>query len=114
MIESRLKTWELIFVKWQLTVILSIQTTPLKKQYEEMHKIGVNINQIAKKSKQYRNLYSERNAGIERDGKEFLAYLKIFPIKSNRQKALAILRIQKTDEKLLVSSFWLFPEASES
>ena len=25
-IHQRLKTWELIFVKWQLTVILSIQT----------------------------------------------------------------------------------------
>ena len=29
--------------------IVNTDTTPLKKQYEEMHKIGVNINQIAKK-----------------------------------------------------------------
>ena len=31
--------------------IVNTDTTPLKKQYEEMHKIGVNINQIAKKVK---------------------------------------------------------------
>lgn len=29
--------------------IINTDTTPLKQQYEEMHKIGVNINQIAKK-----------------------------------------------------------------
>ena len=29
--------------------IVNTDTTPLKKQYKEMHKIGVNINQIAKK-----------------------------------------------------------------
>lgn len=29
--------------------IVNTDTTPLKKQYEEMHKIGVNINQIAKR-----------------------------------------------------------------
>lgn len=29
--------------------IINIDTTPMKKQYEELHRIGVNINQIAKK-----------------------------------------------------------------
>lgn len=29
--------------------IINVDTTHLKKQYEEMHRIGVNINQIAKK-----------------------------------------------------------------
>ena len=28
--------------------IVNTDTTPLKKQYEEIHKIGVNINQLAK------------------------------------------------------------------
>ncbi len=51
--------------------IVNTDTTPMKKQYEEMHKIGVNINQIA---------VSGRNAKIERDGERIMAYLKIFPI----------------------------------
>ena len=29
--------------------IINVATTPMKKQYEEIHRIGVNINQIAKK-----------------------------------------------------------------
>ena len=29
--------------------IINTDTTPIKQVYEEMHKIGVNINQIAKK-----------------------------------------------------------------
>ena len=37
--------------------IVNTDTTPLKKQYEEMHKIGVNINQIAKKVNTTGDLY---------------------------------------------------------
>jgi hypothetical protein len=29
--------------------IIDVDTAPMKEVYEEMHKIGVNINQIAKK-----------------------------------------------------------------
>ena len=35
--------------------IVNTDTTPLKKQYEEMHKIGVNINQSPKKCKELLN-----------------------------------------------------------
>ncbi|MCH4278927.1 MobC family plasmid mobilization relaxosome protein [Mediterraneibacter sp. NSJ-151] len=37
----------------------SNDTPPLKKQYEEIHKIGVNINQIAKKVNTTGDLYPE-------------------------------------------------------
>ena len=33
-----------------------LKPAPLKKQYEEMHKIGVNINQITKKGNFHSNL----------------------------------------------------------
>lgn len=39
--------------------IVNTDTTPLKKQFEEMHKIGVNINQIAKKVNTTDDLYPE-------------------------------------------------------
>lgn len=39
--------------------IVNTDTTPLKKQFEEMHKIGVNINQIAKKVNTTGDLYPE-------------------------------------------------------
>ena len=39
--------------------IINTDTTPLKKQFEEMHKIGVNINQIAKKVNTTGDLYPE-------------------------------------------------------
>ena len=52
-----------------------------------MQKDGVNINQIAKESKQHRRSVSGRNARIERDGERIMAYLKIFP-KATDKKAL--------------------------
>lgn len=39
--------------------IVNTDTTPLKKQFKEMHKIGVNINQIAKKVNTTGDLYPE-------------------------------------------------------
>lgn len=39
--------------------IVNTDTTPLKKQFEEMHKIVVNINQIAKKVNTTGDLYPE-------------------------------------------------------
>ena len=39
--------------------IVNTDTTPLKNQFEEMHKIGVNINQIAKKVNTTGDLYPE-------------------------------------------------------
>lgn len=39
--------------------IINTDTTPIKQVYAEMHKIGVNINQIAKKVNATGDLYSE-------------------------------------------------------
>ena len=50
MIESKTKNMGAYLRKMAIDgYIVNTDTTPLKKQYEEMHKIGVNINQIAKK-----------------------------------------------------------------
>ena len=49
MIESKTKNMGAYLRKMAIDgYIVNTDTTPLKKQYEEMHKIGVNINQIAK------------------------------------------------------------------
>ena len=81
MIESKTKNMGAYLRKMAIDgYIVNTDTTPLKKQYEEMHKIGVNINQIAK-GKYHRRSISGRNARIERDGERIMAYLKIFPLK---------------------------------
>ena len=50
MIESTTKNMGAYLRKMAIDgYIVNTDTTPLKKHYEEMHKIGVNINQIAKK-----------------------------------------------------------------
>ena len=50
MIESKTKNMGAYLRKMAIDgYIVTTDSTPLKKQYEEMHKIGVNINQIAKK-----------------------------------------------------------------
>ena len=47
MIESKTKNMGAYLRKMAIDgYIVNTDTTPLKKQYEEMHKIGVNINQI--------------------------------------------------------------------
>ena len=49
MIESKTKNMGAYLRKMAIDgYIVNTDTTPLKKQYEEMHKIGININQIAK------------------------------------------------------------------
>jgi len=48
MIESKTKNMGAYLRKMAIDgYIVHTDTTPLKKQYEEMHKIGVNINKIA-------------------------------------------------------------------
>ena len=50
MIEAKTKNMVAYLRKMAIDAyIVNTDTTPLKKQYKEMHKIGVNINQIAKK-----------------------------------------------------------------
>ena len=47
MIESKTKNMGAYLRKMAIDgYIVNTDTTPLKKQYEEMHKIGVNINQM--------------------------------------------------------------------
>ena len=61
MIESKTKNMGAYLRKMAIDgYIVNTDTTPLKKQYEEMHKIGVNINQIAKKVRS-----EERRVGKE-------------------------------------------------
>ena len=50
--------------------IVNTDTTPLKKQYEEMHKIGININQIAKKVNTTGDLYPEEMQELKEMVKE--------------------------------------------
>ena len=58
MIESKTKNMGAYLRKMAINgYIVNTDTTPLKKQYEEMHKIGVNINQIAKKVNSTGDLY---------------------------------------------------------
>ena len=60
MIESKTKNMGAYLRKMAIDgYIVNTDTTPLKKQYEEMHKIGVNINQIAKKVNSTGDLYPE-------------------------------------------------------
>lgn len=54
MIESKTKNMGAYLRKMAIDgYIVDTDTTPLKKQYEKMHKIGVNINQIAKKIRHF-------------------------------------------------------------
>ena len=61
--------------------IVNTDTTPLKKQYEEMHKIGVNINQITKKVNSTGDLYSEEMQELKEMVKKFLRILRSSPLK---------------------------------
>ena len=80
MIESKTKTWELICEKWTIDgYIVNTDTTPLKKQYEEMHKIGVNINQIAKKVNITGDLYPEEMQELKEMVKELWRILRSLP-----------------------------------
>ena len=115
MIESKTKNMGAYLRKMAIDgYIVNTDTTPLKKQYEEMHKIGVNINQIAKKVNTTGDLYPEEMQELKEMVKELWRILKIFPIKVTDKKALDyITNPDKTDEKLLVSSFGCSPETAD-
>ena len=61
--------------------IVNTDTTPLKKQYEEMHKIGININQIAKKVNTTGDLYPEEMQELKEMVKELWHILRSSPLK---------------------------------
>ena len=61
--------------------IINTDTAPIKQVYEEMHKIGVNINQIAKKVNTTGDLYSYEMEELKRMVNELWRILKSSPLK---------------------------------
>lgn len=61
--------------------IINTDTTPIKKVYEEMHKIGININQIAKKVNTTGDVYFEDMKEIKRMVNEIWHILRSSPLK---------------------------------
>lgn len=95
-------------------IIVNTDTTYLEKQFFEMHKIGVNVNQLARHCQCYRFRYTGRNERIEGNDKRNMAYIKIFGIKSTVKKAVDyITNPAKTDEQNLVSSYGCSPETAD-
>ena len=82
MIESKTKNMGAYLRKMAIDgYIVNTDTTPLKKQYEEMHKIGVNINQIAKKVNSTGDLYPEEKQELKEMVKELWRILKSSPLR---------------------------------
>ena len=82
MIESKTKNMGAYLRKMAIDgYIVNTDTTPLKKQYEEMHKIGVNINQIAKKVNSTGDLYPKKMQELKEMVKELWHILRSSPLK---------------------------------
>ena len=82
MIEAKTKNMGAYLRKMAIDgYIVNTDTTPLKKQYEEMHKIGVNINQIAKKVNTTGDLYPEEMQELKEMVKEIWRILRSSPLK---------------------------------
>ena len=62
-------------------MIVNTDTTYLKAMYQEMHKIGVNINQIAKKVNTTGDLYPEEMQELKEMVKELWRILKSSPLR---------------------------------
>ena len=95
MIESKTKNMGAYLRKMAIDgYIVNTDTTPLKKQYEEMHKIGVNINQIAKKVNTTGDLYPEETKELKEMVKELWHILRSSPLKKQTRKLWTTLLIQ--------------------
>ena len=82
MIEAKTKNMGAYLRKMAIDgYIVNTDTTPLKKQYEEMHKIGVNINQIAKKVNSTGDLYPEEKQELKEMVKELWRILRSSQLK---------------------------------
>ena len=82
MIESKTKNMGDFLVKLEIDgYIVNTDSTPLKKQYEEMHKISVNINQIAKKVNSTGDLYPEEMQELKEMVKELWRILRSSQLK---------------------------------
>lgn len=62
-------------------MIVNTDTTYLKAMYQEMHKIGVNINQIAKEVNTTGDLYPEEMKELKEMVKEIWHILRSSPLK---------------------------------
>ena len=81
MIESKTKNMGAYLRKMAIDgYIVNTDTIPLKKQYEEMHKI-VNINQIAKKVNSTGDLYPEEKQELKEMVKELWRILRSSQLK---------------------------------
>ena len=95
MIESKTKNMGAYLRKMAIDgYIVNTDTTPLKKQYEEMHKIGVNINQIAKKVNTTGDLYPEEMQELKEMVKELWRILRSYPLKYQPRKHWTTSQIQ--------------------
>ena len=82
MIEAKTKNMGAYLRKMAIDgYIVNTDTTPLKKQYKEMHKSGVNINQIAKKVNSTGDLYPEEMQELKEMVKELWRILRSSPLK---------------------------------
>lgn len=61
--------------------IINTDTAPIKQLYSEMHKIGININQIAKKVNTTGDFYPEDIEYLKGMVNEIWRILKSFPLK---------------------------------
>ena len=95
MIESKTKNMGAYLRKMAIDgYIVNTDTTPLKKQYEEMHKIGVNINQIAEKVNTTGDLYPEEMQELKEIVKELWRILRSSPLKYQTRKHWTTSQIQ--------------------
>ena len=86
--------------------IVNMDTTDIRAQTAEIQKIGVNVNQIAKRLNSMGPVYAQDIEDIKGGADADMAVTKIHPIKSTLKKALDYIENpDKTDDKLLVSSF---------
>ena len=82
MIESKTKNMGAYLRKMAIDgYIANTDIAPLKKQYEEMHKIGVNINQIEKKVNTTGDLYPEEMKELKEMVTEIWRILRSSPLK---------------------------------
>ena len=94
--------------------IIQIDHADIKAMTAEIQKIGVNINQIARRVNAAGSVYQEDIEEIKGGACGDMAVTKIKPIKSTLKKALDYIQNpDKTDGKMLVSSFGCSPETAD-
>ena len=86
--------------------IIHMDTSDIRAQTAELQKIGVNVNQIARRINSTGTVYAQDVEDIKGGAGTDMAVTKIHPIKSTLKKALDYIENpDKTDGKLFVSSY---------